>query len=213
MALFQKKPQSSSNLPFYTLSAQKSLLIIGLGNPGEKYAGTRHNIGSVCVNKFAELNDFPAWTLKKELRGELSLHILGESRVVLLKPTVFMNLSGQAVGAVARFYKIPIEHTLVVHDELDIPFGQIRSRVGGSSAGHNGVQSVIDQIGEGFGRIRIGIGPKKTTEMDSADFVLQAFSKTEQAKLPALTKEVAAILSEYVYGNGVLPAETRTFLL
>lgn len=123
-----------------------------------------------------------------------------------------MNLSGEAVQAVASFYKIAPQHTTVIHDELDIDFGQIRLRTGGSSAGHNGLKSIIQHLGEDFGRIRIGVGPKKPAQIDSADFVLQKFSAAERDQLTNLYREVNAIISEYLYGEQ-LPVDTRTFLV
>jgi PTH1 family peptidyl-tRNA hydrolase len=124
-----------------------------------------------------------------------------------------MNLSGDAVQAVASFYKVPAEMIVVVHDELDIPFGQIRLRTGGSSAGHNGLKSIMQHIGEGFARVRIGIGPKEPEQIDSADFVLARFSKEQEGHMAELTREVNAILSEAAYGAGNLPQETRNFLV
>jgi PTH1 family peptidyl-tRNA hydrolase len=124
-----------------------------------------------------------------------------------------MNLSGEAVRATLDFYKINLEHILVMHDELDIDFGQIRLRVGGSDAGHNGIKSVTQHIGEGYGRIRIGVGPKQPPEISSEDFVLQKFSKEEQAQLPNLIREVTAVVSEYLFGDNQLPHETRNFIV
>jgi PTH1 family peptidyl-tRNA hydrolase len=139
--------------------------------------------------------------------------MLGDTKVYLIKPTTFMNLSGDAVAAVASFYKSPAERIVVVHDELDIPFGQIRLRIGGSSAGHNGLKSIIQHLGEGFGRVRVGIGPKAPEQIDSADFVLGRFSKEQQGHMSELTREVNAVLSEAAYGDGTLPQETRSFLI
>jgi PTH1 family peptidyl-tRNA hydrolase len=124
-----------------------------------------------------------------------------------------MNLSGEAAQAVAHFYKIPAERVLAVYDEIDVEFGQIRLRIGGSSAGHNGVKSLIQHLGEGFGRVRIGVGPKEPEQMDSADFVLARFSKEQEAQLKNLTRETTAILSEYGFSSGQLPTETRSFLV
>jgi PTH1 family peptidyl-tRNA hydrolase len=101
----------------------------------------------------------------------------------------------------------------VVHDELDIPFGQIRLRTGGSSAGHNGLKSIMRHLGEDFGRVRIGIGPKEPPQIDSADFVLGKFSAEQQAHMRELEREVSAILSEAAFGAGSLPQETRSFLI
>ena len=122
-----------------------------------------------------------------------------------------MNLSGEAAKAVQQFFKLSNKDTLAVYDELDIPFGQIRTRTGGSAAGHNGVKSLIQHLGEDFGRIRIGIGPKSPTQIDSADFVLQKFNKEEQGNLTKLKTEVNALLNEFVFG-GNLSADTRKFL-
>lgn len=210
MALLTKRPITETVMPLYTLSASKTTLIVGLGNPGPEYDHTRHNIGFVAVDTFAEENDFEPWVNKKDLKSLITQKTLGETRVILAKPTTFMNLSGEAVQAIAAFYKIGIDNILVVADELDIPFGQLRMRTGGSAAGHNGVKSVIQHLGEDFGRIRIGIGPKLHEQQDSADFVLAKFSKAEQEKIPSLTRETSAILTETIYG-GQLHPETRSF--
>jgi PTH1 family peptidyl-tRNA hydrolase len=212
MALFQRRPQVSDPVNYVTLGLSKTLLIVGLGNIGKEYEGTRHNVGFACVDEFVAKNDLGGWTEKKDLKCHLASGQLGEARVMVIKPTTLMNLSGEAVLAVAQFYKIPPQLIVAVHDELDIAYGQIRTRVGGSSAGHNGIKSVTKLLGdENYGRLRVGIGPKKPAQMDSADFVLQKFSDKEQKNMPALLKEVTAILSEYVYG-GQLATETRSFI-
>jgi peptidyl-tRNA hydrolase, PTH1 family len=212
MALFQRRPSSSDSIKYYTLGQNKILMIVGLGNPGKEYDGTRHNIGFACLDEFAKANDFDPWVDKRDLKCQVASTQLGESRVLLVKPTTFMNLSGEAAQAVANFYKIPAENIVAVYDEIDIPFGQIRMRVGGSSAGHNGVKSLIQHLGENFGRVRVGIGPKEPEQMDSADFVLAKFSSEQQAQLKNLAKEAAAILSEYTY-QGELPHDTRNFIV
>ena len=123
-----------------------------------------------------------------------------------------MNIRGKAAGAVQHFYKVPISQIIVVHDELDVDFGQIRNRVGGGAAGHNGVKSLIEHLGEGFGRIRIGINNKSANEMDSTDFVLSKFSKEEQAQIDMLLRETTSILSEFAHGQPLL-TETRSFII
>jgi PTH1 family peptidyl-tRNA hydrolase len=213
MALFQRRPQAGDTIRMYTLGQNKTVLIVGLGNPGKEYDGTRHNIGFAAVDAFQEKNNLDPWIEKKDLKCWQASGTLGETRAIVIKPTTFMNLSGEAVQAVMHFYKIPAEKIIIVHDELDIPFGQVRMRVGGSSAGHNGLKSIIQHIGEDIGRIRIGVGPKEPEQMDSADFVLAKFSKEQQEHLPELTREVSAVLSEFSYGEGQLLAETRTFLV
>lgn len=211
MALFQKKPDTSSNVPLYSIGAHRTMLIIGLGNAESKYDGTRHNVGFAAIDEFAAKNEFPAWIAKKDLKCHLTVNTLGETRVILCKPTTFVNNSGEAAQAVQHFYRVYNQHTLAVYDELAIPFGQLRTRLGGSDAGHNGVKSLITHIGEDFGRLRIGIGnqvAEKAEKADAADFVLGKFSKEEQEKLPKITREACVFITEYIFG-GQLPLETR----
>jgi PTH1 family peptidyl-tRNA hydrolase len=212
MAFLQRRPQVSDPVNYVTLGLSKTYLLVGLGNIGKQYDGTRHNVGFACADEFVQKSNLGGWTDKKDLKCQLASGQLGEARIIVIKPTTLMNLSGEAVQAVVHFYKIPIQQVVVIHDELDVNFGQIRTRIGGSSAGHNGIKSVTKLLGsEDYGRVRIGIGPKQPAQIDSADFVLQAFSKAEQTELPALRKEATAILSEYAY-SGQLPADTRSFI-
>lgn len=209
MALFQKKPDTTSITPLYTLGANKTYLIVGLGNIGKEYHGTRHNIGFEVLDSFAQANNFSGWVNKKDLKCELATANLGENRVILCKPTTFMNSSGEAVQAVQHFYKMYNQNTLVVYDELTVSFGQIRARVSGSDAGHNGVKSLIQYIGDDFNRLRVGIGSEISEKADSASFVLGKFSKDEQKQLPEIIKETNAMITEYIF-RGELPHETRT---
>ena len=211
MGLFQRNPyQSNEQHALYSLGQERTVLIVGLGNPGNKYDGTRHNIGFACVEAFAAAHEFPTWTEKKDLKCLIAAKTLGDSRVILAKPTTYMNHSGEAVRAVASFYKIPEGQVIIVYDELDIPFGQIRTRVGGSSAGHNGLNSIEQHFGKNTGRVRIGIQAK--TKLDPADFVLAKFSLDEQGQLDPLTREVTSILTEYIYKSDLAP-DTRSFLV
>jgi PTH1 family peptidyl-tRNA hydrolase len=214
MGLFTKKPiQTSSSAPLYTLGNQKTVLIVGLGNPGKDYEGTRHNIGFACLDAFVDgQTEFSGWVVKKDLYCMQASATLGGTRVIAIKPTTFMNDSGRAVRAVQDFYKIAPDQTLVIHDELDILFGQIRSRIGGGSAGNNGIKSITAHVGEKYGRIRIGINSEFRIKNDEKDFVLKAFSKEEQSQLPNLNKEVISLLTEYIYG-GSLSSETRSFIV
>jgi PTH1 family peptidyl-tRNA hydrolase len=211
MAFFQKKPQIQSGSPLYTLGANKTVLIIGLGNPGKGYTGTRHNIGFEILDEFAAKNDFPGWLAKKDLKAEITSANLGENRVILCKPTAFMNNSGQAAQAVQRFFRVYNQSTLAVYDELAIPFGSLRTRLGGSDAGHNGVKSLIQHLGDDFGRLRVGIGSETAKKAEAADFVLGKFDKSEQGLLPPIIREANAIITEYVFG-GQLPHETRSVI-
>ena len=212
MALFQNRPQAGEAVKFYTLSQNKTLIIVGLGNIGKQYDNTRHNIGFAVLDEFARVNNFSDWLEKKDLKSHFTSQTIGETRVILIKPTTFMNLSGEAVQAASAFYKVPADKVVVVHDELDIPFGQIRTRMGGSAAGHNGIKSVTQHMGENYGRVRIGVGPKDPPQIDSADFVLARFSKEQMEQMPHLLKESTAILSEAVYGDQLI-SETRSFLI
>ena len=213
MALFQRRPQSSDPVNYFTIGQNKNTLIVGLGNPGKKYDLTRHNVGYMALDEFvSKTAEMENWINKKDLKCLMSGGRIGNKRVIAIKPTTFMNLSGDSVQAVADFYKIHPDNIVVIHDELDIVFGQIRMRKGGSSAGHNGVKSVSKYIGENYGRIRIGIGPKMPDQISSEDFVLQKFSHDELTQLPNMLKEVNAIISESIYGDE-LPHDTRNFLI
>lgn len=209
MALFQKRSDFSSNLPLFSTGMTKTLLIVGLGNIGKQYDGTRHNIGFAAVDELAKSQSFDPWIEKKDLKCHMTSQTIGANRIILCKPTTFMNLSGEAVQALAHFYKIPVNQIVAVHDELDIPFGQIRVRTGGSSAGHNGIKSLTQHLDEGYGRIRIGV--QAETPMETSDFVLAKFSPSEQTQMSALLKETTAILTEYIH-SGSLLTETRSFI-
>ena len=198
---------------YYSVGLNKTVIVVGLGNPGRVYDLTRHNVGFLCIDSFVKQTDeMSEWIQKKDLKALVSTGRLGDKQVIAMKPTTFMNLSGEAVQAVAHFYNLVPADIVVIHDELDIDFGQIRLRNGGSSAGHNGIKSVSQHIGEDYGRIRIGVGPKHPARIKSEDFVLQKFSANEQAQLPNLIREVSSILSEYLYGSN-LPQDTRSFLV
>jgi PTH1 family peptidyl-tRNA hydrolase len=215
MGLFQRRPTVSDPVSMmYTIGGlQRTVLLVGLGNPGKEYSGTRHNVGFEALDAFvAKADELGEWADKSSMKCQITMGQLGQTKVFAIKPTTFMNNSGEAVQAVAAYYKIPPENIVILHDELDIKFGQIRTRQGGASAGHNGIKSIAQHIGDNTGRIRIGIGPKKPAQMDSSDFVLAKFSEKEQKQLANLNREVIAILSEYLYGSK-LATETRSFLV
>lgn len=210
MGLFHKREHAQTDISYsISIGNEQVKLIVGLGNPGKKYDMTRHNIGFMCLDALAEAEN-GQWLEKKSLKALICDLRLGQSRVLLCKPLTYMNLSGEAVQAVQSYFKLDNAHTAVVHDELDIVFGQIRTRVGGSAAGHNGIKSLIQHVGEDFGRVRVGVANQFAGQIDSADFVLQKFNKEEQGGLKALTTEVSSILNEFIFGD--LPADTRKFL-
>jgi peptidyl-tRNA hydrolase, PTH1 family len=202
MGLFDRKKTTFDNVaPLYTIGNSKTLLVVGLGNPGAKYVNNRHNLGFMVLDKYQTSHDFSGWITKKDLECELSMSQIGSTRVILAKPTTFMNNSGSAVQKLQKFYQIYNLETVVVHDELDIDFGTIRTRIGGSSAGHNGIKSLSALVGDDYGRIRIGIGPKKPAQIDSSDFVLQNFSIEEQGLLKKIVNEACSLVDEATTGQ------------
>ena len=151
-------------------------LFIGLGNPGAAYAGNRHNIGFMAVDRIAADHGFGPW--KKAFKGLVADGRLGDTRVLLLKPDTFMNLSGQAVQAAMAFHKILPADVVVFHDELDLAPGKIRTKLGGGHAGHNGLRSIHGHIGDAYGRVRLGIGHPGHKDA-VAGYVLHDFAKAD----------------------------------
>lgn len=146
-------------------------LVVGLGNPGARFESTRHNMGFLALERLAEREGlrfnklrFKAWTAEWKV---------GDEKVLVMKPQTYMNLSGESVGAAARFYKIPPEHILVVSDDVSLPVGKLRLRAAGSAGGHNGLKNIIQHLGsDRFPRIKVGVGMPKNAEYDMADWVI-----------------------------------------
>jgi peptidyl-tRNA hydrolase, PTH1 family len=180
------------------------LLVVGLGNPGPRYASTRHNAGFMVVDELAARGGA---SFRSKFSGELCEVKLGGEPAFLLKPQTFMNDSGRSVRAVATFYKIGLDSTLVVHDELDLPFGQLRLKQGGGDAGHRGLRSITANLGAGdYLRLRFGIGrPPPDFRGSPADFVLEAFASAEQAELRKQISS-AADAAELLATRGLAPA-------
>lgn len=152
-------------------------LVVGLGNPGSGYAANRHNIGFMAADELVRRHSFGPW--RKKFQGQLSEGELNGQKVLVLKPETFMNLSGQSVGEVLRFYKIPVEDVIVLHDELDLPPGKLRVKRGGGHGGHNGLRSIDAHCGKEYRRVRLGIGhPGEKSRVHG--HVLGDFSKSEQ---------------------------------
>jgi peptidyl-tRNA hydrolase, PTH1 family len=177
-----------------------TILLVGLGNPGRQYTNTRHNVGfkvldCICQDLDIRLNRVQS----KALVGKAAI---GEEKVILAKPHTFMNLSGQAVVGLMRFYKIEMSQILIIHDDLDLPLGVLRLRASGSSAGQRGLASVIEKLGtEDFPRLRIGIG-RPPGRMDPVDYVLQDFSRSELEVL-SLVLDKACQAAKYFVTNGI----------
>lgn len=152
-------------------------LWVGLGNPGAQYAGNRHNIGFMAVDRIHDDHGFAPW--RARFNGEVSEGRIGSDRVILLKPTTYMNDSGRSVRAAADFFKIPVGDIIVFHDELDIAPGKCRIKHGGGHAGHNGLRSISQHMGDTYDRIRLGVGHPGDKNMVS-NFVLGDFSKADR---------------------------------
>ena len=176
--LFRRKPKPAPT------SGAPEFLIVGLGNPGEKYSFTRHNAGFLCVDLLAEQNGFSLKRLKfRSLTADITL---AGHRCLVLKPQTFMNNSGEAVRDAAAFYKIPPERILVIFDDISLDVGRLRIRRKGTDGGHNGMKSIIYHLNsDAFPRIKIGVGKKPHPDYDLADWVLTSFKKDEQHPLKA----------------------------
>jgi PTH1 family peptidyl-tRNA hydrolase len=181
-------------------------LVVGLGNPGREYAGNRHNIGFEVVAELA--TRAKASSLREKFGAELAEATIRGQRALLCRPMEFMNASGQPVARVAKFWKIAPEATIVVHDDLDIPFGRLKLAAGGGHGGNNGVRSLLADLGTAdFLRVRFGIG-RPAPGGDAADYVLTDFSRAEQKELPALRAEAADAVEEII-ARGLVAAMNR----
>ena len=175
-------------------------LFVGLGNPGAKYARNRHNIGYMAVEMIAEEHGFPPW--RGKFQGSMTQGALGREKVVLLKPETFMNLSGQSVGEAMRFFKLAPEDVTVFHDELDLAPGRVKLKQGGGHAGHNGLRSLHQHIGDGYARVRLGIGHPGHKDRVSA-YVLSDFAKADADWLDDLLRGIADGAPHLAAGDGV----------
>ena len=164
------------------------LLLVGLGNPGKTYAGNRHNIGFMALDAIARAGNFAPF--RARFQGRATEGPLGRERAILLEPSTYMNESGRAVAEAARFYKIPLENIVVMHDELDLPPGKLRIKTGGGDAGHNGLRSITAHMGANYRRVRLGIGHPGDKALVHS-YVLNDFAKSESAWVDALCDAVA----------------------
>ncbi|MBT4511277.1 MAG: aminoacyl-tRNA hydrolase [Chloroflexi bacterium] len=181
-------------------------IIVGLGNPGQVYANSRHNLGFKCINLFAKEQAIEF--AKIQSKAKVGFGEIAGEKVVLAKPRTFMNLSGESVGALTRFYKIDLSDLLVIYDDVDLPVGKIRIREKGGAAGHNGIKSIIQHLGnQEFPRIRVGIGPIESDDesgsnqsMRNPDFVLGQFTPEEKAIVvdtcPRVAEAIGCVLTE-----------------
>lgn len=156
-------------------------LVVGLGNPGSKYSGTRHNIGFEALDFISKKTGTPI--TKAKFSGLYGTWEYKGKKILLLKPQTFMNLSGQSVGAAAKFYKLTADKVIVVHDDVSLDIGRMRIRTKGSAGGHNGLKSIIDYLDIDFPRIKVGVGQKPHPDYDLADWVLGKFTDSEKKLL------------------------------
>jgi len=169
-------------------------LIVGLGNPGAKYRGTRHNIGFAVLDELAARRQV---SFESAPVDALIAKVRGADEVLLAKPLTFMNASGEAVGALLRYFKIEMADLLVVVDEVQLPLGKLRARVRGSAGGHNGLKSIVAHAGEAFSRLRIGVG-RGDPRRDLADHVLTRFDADEAAEVERVTSRAADAAEMFV---------------
>ncbi len=170
-------------------------LIVGLGNPGPKYLWTRHNAGFIVLDRFAHINGIPV--TRKNFSGLYGEGNWQGNRLLLLKPQTFMNLSGRSVAEALRFHKLTPADLIIIHDDLDIPFGQIKLKDGGGHGGHNGLRSLHQELGTNhYPRLRVGIG--RPVHGDMADYVLNNFAKDEMNALPRLVDGIVDGLEMFI---------------
>ena len=170
------------------MQKNKPILIVGLGNPGNEYKNTRHNVGFMAVDFLAPMDA----TWKKE-KNALTLRTeIDGYNIILVKPQTYMNNSGEAVGPLMAFYKIPLENLVVIHDDMDLKLGSVREKVGGSSAGHNGIKSIDAAVGNDYRRIRIGIGHPRDFDnpMNPSDWVLGKFDSEQLKQIKSVIESI-----------------------
>lgn len=171
-------------------------LITGLGNPGDKYKNTRHNVGFMVIDKMTE-----ALSLKTNInKSNFIADVIKSSNNLFVKPLTFMNNSGQSVAAIADYYNIALEDIIVIHDDLDLPFGSVKFKIGGGHGGHNGLRSIDSHIGKEYIRVRVGIG-KPQFKNDVANYVLSDFSKVELKQLEDIIIHILKAVDELKNGN------------
>jgi PTH1 family peptidyl-tRNA hydrolase len=193
------------------MDAMTPWLIVGLGNPGPSYSGHRHNVGAMVLDELAvrtsaSLRTHKARAAAAEVRLSAPQGGTPGPRAVIAKPMTYMNESGGPVAGLLSFYKVPVENLIVIHDELDIPFAEVRLKLGGGEGGHNGLRSITKSVGtRDYLRVRVGIG-RPPGRMDPADYVLHDFSSTERSEVPLLISDAADAIERLV-AEGLVAAQ------
>ncbi len=182
---------------FFAKKLPVTWLVVGLGNPGDKYENTRHNAGFMAIDQLADRGDFPVQRLKFHALTQQAT-ISGQG-VLVMKPTTYMNLSGDAVAEAAAFYKVPPEHILVLCDDVSLPVGKLRIRLSGSAGGHNGLKHIIQRLDtDQFPRLKIGVGAKPHPDYDMADWVLGKFVGPDKTAMEEATLRAAQAVECYL---------------
>ena len=192
---------------FKRSSGSAEWILVCLGNYGQKYENTRHNIGFMAADRLVEKRDLKCNRLR--FRALTEVIDFGGARVLLMKPQTYMNLSGEAVGEAARFYKIPADHVVVISDDISLPLGKVRVRGSGSAGGHNGLKNIIAHLGtDAFPRVKVGVGAPENPEYDVIDWVIGNFSAQEKKIIDdALDRALAA--AECIIEKSVTEAQNR----
>jgi PTH1 family peptidyl-tRNA hydrolase len=193
-------------------------LIVGLGNPGAEYARTRHNIGFMAVERFGEKRG-ASWANEKKFESRVAKVEAAGKRALLCEPQTFMNVSGRAVGALMEFYRLPVDRLLVIVDDADLPFGELRLRPSGSSGGHHGLESIEERLGtRSYARLRMGIGRQRTDVREITGHVLGKFGAAESETLELMLSRAAAQVERWLEAglqramnefNGAVNAPTK----
>lgn len=187
-------------------------LIIGLGNPEDKYAGSRHNLGFNVLDELAKKLNLVDWAKEDKFKSEL----IKAPELILVKPQTYMNRSGMAIKLVSDYFKVPVEEIIIIHDELDLPLGKIKVRRGGAAAGHHGVESIINTLGtDQFIRVRLGIGNLRTESsehkgqaLNVEKFVLEPFTHSEKAQIKHMIKQAIRVL-DLILEKGLEKAQNQ----
>lgn len=177
-------------------------VIIGLGNPEERFRQTRHNVGFLTLSRYAETKGI-AFQQRDKFKACIAEYTVAREKVLLVKPTTYYNLVGESAHAISDFYKLDSSDVLVIHDDLALPFGTIRTREKGSDAGNNGIKSLNTHIGPDTARIRIGIANDLRLHIPDADFVLSKFTHDEQSLLVTLQPKIAELIDDFIRGQFV----------
>ena len=174
-------------------------LIVGLGNPGKQYELTRHNVGFLCIDQIEKKHNL-TFKFESSFNAMVATSLVGGEKCIFVKPQTYMNLSGEAIGKILKYYKVDIADMLVIYDDMDIPLGALRLREKGSAGGHNGIKSIIAHTGtQEFKRIRVGISGHANIE--AKDYVLGRFSKDEQIKLSLIKEKVCDAVEDFISGK------------